>query len=145
VPDDWKRYTDDAGWSVAAPATWDTSTTSRGELQIKDPDTRATLRVKVINDPPADANALTDSRKRSFMTLGKYAELKLEASQVGDLVANDLEFTFYDTVDLHVLDRSFITGGRGYSLYWQTPGSQWEASRATFDQIVASFTPAPSG
>jgi hypothetical protein len=39
------------------------------------------------------------------------------------------------------MNLGFVTGGKGYALYFQTKAENWDASQATFDQIRQSFRP----
>jgi hypothetical protein len=57
--------------------------------------------------------------------------------------AADWEFTYSDGgAQLHALDRVFVVGGRGYSLFFQTHGDDsWPAARNDFDTIASTFQP----
>ena len=60
--------------------------------------------------------------------------------------AADLEFTFFDTTTLHVLDRTFVdeSGTQAYALYWQVNEAGWEEARPVFDQLLETFRPRPA-
>lgn len=74
--------------------------------------------------------------------LNAYQQIRLEPVVFQGTDAADLEFTYTDGgADLHVLDRTFIAGGRGFALYWQVPTQDYAASLPRFEQLAATFRP----
>jgi hypothetical protein len=145
TPEGWTRYVDEAeGWSIAVPPGY-VQTTYRGtQVQFKDPDTRRTLRVDY--DPDPGDSPLRDWQRFSPQlvgVLGQYNELRLEETEQNGLPAADLEFTYFDQTDLHVLDRRVHAqdGSEAWSLYWQVPEPGFAESLPVFKQIAASFSP----
>ncbi len=61
--------------------------------------------------------------------------------QVAGVEGADWEFTFEG---LHVLNRVFVSGGTGHSLWLQTPEDDFTAARADFEQIAEAFSPVGS-
>lgn len=144
TPEGWTRYVDEAeGWSVAVPPGY-AQTVHRGQVQFKDPETRRTLRVD--RDPDPAESPLRDWQLFSGQlaaALQQYEELRVEETEQNGLPAADLEFTYFDQTDLHVLDRRVHAqdGSEAWSLYWQVPEPGFAESLPVFEQIAASFTP----
>jgi hypothetical protein len=140
LPQGWVRYKDPDGWSVGVPAGYVQSDRG-GQVQLRDEKTRRTLRVN--DDVSLAGSALATWQAFSPEldgSLERYEELRVEAR--GDSSA-DLEFTFFDQTQLHVLYRLVVAGDRGYGLYWQIPESGWADGVQVFEQIAATFQPAP--
>ena len=139
-------YEDPAqGWTVATPAGW-TTTDSRDARQLKDDETRSTLRVRAPGATGDDATALADVRAGAYGSLGQYVELSRGPGELGGQPTADVEFTFFaDGVSLHALSRSFVLDGQAYELYWQTNADDWGTARGLFDEVAATFRPAESG
>ncbi|MDP9434386.1 MAG: serine/threonine protein kinase, partial [Actinomycetota bacterium] len=72
-----------------------------------------------------------------------YSEIRIQRVDYRGLEAADWEFTYTaGGVDLHVVNRVFVAGDRGYSLYFQTRAGDWPQARQDFERIAASFRPA---
>ena len=145
LPDGWVRYEDpDEGWSIGVPPGYER--TDRGEqMQFRDGDNRRTLR---ISAGPPDGTPLESAQAFSRAldgTLRDYEELGVEETEYLGRPAADLEFTYYDTTTLHVLDRRFVdeSGTQSYSLYWQVNEAGWDEARPVFDELLQTFRPRP--
>jgi hypothetical protein len=143
LPDGWTRYEDpQEGWSIGVPPGYERSDRN-GQVQFRNAQQRRTLRVDA--SPPrgepievfqAFSRALDDS-------LQDYEELRLEPTEYLGQPAADLEFTFFDTTTLRVLDRTFVdaSGTQAYSLYWQVNEAGWDEARPVYDQLLETFRP----
>ena len=143
LPEGWSRYEDPAGWSVGVPPGY-VRTTYRGtQVQLRDPDTRRTLRIDVRPAGGASAQeAFEDLSPQLAAQLGAYTELRLEAvdGPVPGEEPAELEFTYFDQTGLHVLDRGFTTAaGDRVALYWQVPEEGFAASLPVLDEITTTF------
>jgi hypothetical protein len=142
VPDGWKTYDGSAGWTVAVPASYATSTFN-GAPQYKDPETGRTLRVSTGT---GRADAVKDRREQAASFAKRhenYQEVRIESIDFRGYEAADWEFTYSDGgADLHALSRVFVVDGRGYSLFFQTRSTDdWSTARAEFDKIAEAFQP----
>jgi hypothetical protein len=142
VPDGWKTYENSAGWTVAVPASYETSTFN-GSPQYKDPETGRTLRVSTGN---GRADAVQDRKEQAASFAARhenYREARIESIDYRGYEAADWEFTYSDKgADLHALSRVFVVDGRGYSLFFQTRSTDdWSAAKAEFDKIAEAFQP----
>jgi len=143
VPADWSSYSEPTeGWSLRYPPSWVRSDFS-GQVQFRDPATRWTLRVDYSTTPKASALLAWQQASPAFArALNAYQQIRLEPVVFQGTDAADLEFTYTDGgADLHVLDRTFIAGGRGFALYWQVPTQDYAASLPRFEQLAATFRP----
>jgi serine/threonine protein kinase len=144
VPEGWVTHEGD-GWSVAVPPSYAKSSFN-GSPQYKDRATGRTLRVSMTAAGGGKADAVRDRRDQAASFAARhsgYREISIAAADYRGLAAADWEFTYADggTV-LHALSRVFVVDGTGYSLFFQTRGSDdWAAARADFDKIAASFRP----
>ena len=143
LPAGWATYTDPGeGWTVGVPPGYER--TDRNDLvQFRDPATRRTLRVDVSSSPNPDGAlaAWEDFAPALAQRLPQYQQLRLEEVDYKGLDAADLEWTYVDGTELRVLDRTFVSGGEGFALYWQVVAEDWDAARPVFDQIAGTFTP----
>ena len=132
-----------SGWTVAVPPSYAASSFA-GFPQYKDPTTGRTLRVSWTGPGGGKADAVKDRRDQAAFFAGShssYHEIAITKADYRGLEAADWEFTYTSGgTQLHVLNRVFVIGGRGYSLFFQTRGSDdWNAARSDFDKVAASF------
>jgi serine/threonine protein kinase len=143
IPAGWTSYTDpNRGYTLGVPPGY-TQSTRNGLVQFRDEANRRTLRIDFSSTPDADG-ALAAWTKYSPALAGRlpqYQELRLEEVEYKGLDAADLEFTYVEGTKLRVLDRTFVSGGEGFALYWQVRAEDWDAARPLFDQIAATFQP----
>ena len=143
LPAGWTSYTDPGeGWTVGVPPGYE-RTSRNGLVQFRDAATRRTLRIDFSNSPDPDG-ALAAWQKYApalAKKLPQYQQLRLEEIDYEGLDAADLEWTYVEGTKLRVLDRTFVSGGEGFALYWQVPADDWDAARPVFDQIAGTFTP----
>ena len=145
LPEGWGRYEDPAGWSVGVPPGWVRTTYRDTQVQLRDPDTRRTLRIDVRpagSTSPLEAFAALSPQLAA--QLASYAELRLESVDLGDDAPGEdpaeLEFTYFDETGLHVVDRGFTTSaGDRVALYWQVPEQGFDDSLPELDEITATF------
>jgi hypothetical protein len=145
-PEGWTRIEGDAGWSGAVPPSY-TAGSFNDFPQYKDPETGRTLRVSYTAPGGGKDDAVQDRRDQAEYFASRhddYSEITIEQADYRSYEAADWEFTYDEGgTDLHVLNRVFVVDGRGYSLYFQTRGSDdWDEARAEFEQILATFSPA---
>lgn len=143
LPDGWTRYTDAAdGWSIGVPPGYEQSV-RKGKVQFRNDDTRRTLRVDVVS-PEGGALASSEALGRSLG--GSFQNYDQQSNTEVDYRgwdAADLAFTYFDTTELRVRNRTVVPeGGPAYELYWQTNDSDFVDSRLVLDELLATFSPA---
>jgi predicted Ser/Thr protein kinase len=144
LPDGWRLYTDDTGFSVYVPADWritreGTLVYFRGDGRVLGIDQRDDPQW----DPVADWTRQRDARRAAGEFPG-YSELRLEPVDYG-LVAADWEFTFdgRSGVRQHVNNRGVVVSEtKAYGFWWQTTHTDWEAAQPALDLVFSSFRPA---
>ena len=145
LPEGWTRYQDPTeGWSIGVPPGYERSERN-GQVQFRSDEQRRTLRIDASpasGEPLEVFAALSQALERS---LTDYRQLRLEAVEHRGRPAAELEFTFFDETELHVLDRTFHdeSGSQAYALYWQTREQDWADARPVFDQLLETFEPRP--
>jgi hypothetical protein len=144
VPAGWQTHSS-SGWTVAVPASYSASTYN-GFPQYKDASTGRTLRVSTTGAGGGKADAVKDRRDQASFFAKKHAayhEISIASASYRGYEAADWEFTYDEGgTTLHALSRVFVVDGKGYSLFFQTRGSDsWSAARAEFDQIAGAFQP----
>ena len=142
APAGWQSHTGGIGWVAAVPASYATGSFG-GSPQYKDSGTGRTLRVETgagRSDPVQDRRNQAASFAASHPS---YREISIHSVSYRGYPAADWEFTYSDGgTSLHTISRVFVVGSTGYSLYFQTRGSDnFAAARSDFDQIAASFRP----
>jgi serine/threonine protein kinase len=122
------------GWTVTLPAGYER--TSRG--RYRQADTGRELRIETGEGQP-DAVADRERQAASFARNNpSYQEIRIDPVQYKGVPGADWEFTFEG---LHVLNRVFVIGGTGHSLWLQTPEDDVSAARQDFDRIADAFSP----
>jgi hypothetical protein len=144
VPAGWvTHHTSD--WTVAVPPSY-TPGSFNGAPQYKDRATGRTLRVSTTSAGTGSSDVVADRRFQAAAFASKhpsYREIGIGKADYRGRETADWEFTYSDGgADLHALSRVFVVNGRGYSLFFQTHGTDdWAAARADFDRIAAAFQP----
>jgi hypothetical protein len=144
VPSGWvTHHTSD--WTVAVPPSY-TPGSFNGAPQYKDRATGRTLRVSTTTAGTGTSDVVADRQFQAAAFARKYPsyrEIGIGKVDYRGRQAADWEFTYSDGgADLHALSRVFVVNGRGYSLFFQTHGTDdWAAARADFDRIAAAFQP----
>ncbi len=126
--------TGEAGWTVALPPGYQQTAPGR----YRQADTGRELRIDTGEGQP-DAVADRERQAASFARRNpSYEQIRIEPVDYQGVEAADWEFTFQG---LHVLNRVFVVGGTGHSLWLQTPEDDFSAAREDFDAIVDAFVP----
>ena len=144
LPAGWEPYTDpEEGWTIGVPPGYDRSTYRGTQVQLRDEQTRFTLRVDWSADPAPSALAAWQAFSPQLATaLTGYQQRRLAQVEFMGLDAADLEFTHTSKgADLHVLDRTFVSadGGQAVALYWQVNDEDYAGSLELFEQLAATF------
>ncbi len=145
VPAGWSEYTDPSGaYTIAHPPGWTVEPTGGSRTKFREPGTGTYLLVDWTATPRADPVADWQSQSGSFQAgHDGYRTLRIEAARYRDYNAAVWEFGYRDGgADLHVANLGFVTGGRGYALYFQTHEENWAASQPLFQQFQQAFRPA---
>ena len=145
LPDGWSRYEDpQEGWSIGVPPGYD-RTDRNGQVQFRNDEQRRTLRIEASPPRGEPLEVFEDFSRALEDSLQDYEELRLEPTEYLGQPAADLEFTFFDTATLRVLDRTFVdeSGTQAYALYWQVNEAGWDEARPVFDQLLETFRPRP--
>jgi hypothetical protein len=144
IPDGWVTH-DSSGWTVAVPSSY-AAGTFNGFPQYRDGSTGRTLRVSTTGAGGGKADAVKDREEQASFFARKHAgyrQIRIEPADYRGYEAADWEFTYAEGgTSLHALSRVFVVDGRGYSLFFQTRGSDdWAAAKKDFDKIAAAFQP----
>jgi hypothetical protein len=142
LPDGWVPYHDDAaGYSIGYPAGWHVVPAGGPRVDFRDPATGAFLRVDWTATPLSDPVA--DWRNQSVGFAQRHAgyqEIGIAPFTYRDYNAALWEFRYGDP-QIHVANLGFVTGGKGYALYFSAPEDQWAASQPALDQFRQAFQP----
>jgi serine/threonine protein kinase len=143
LPDGWRLYTDETGFSVYVPEDWQVS--REGTLVYFRGDGR-TLGIDQSDDPQWDPVADWTRQRDARLASGDfpgYDEVRLEAVDYG-IVAADWEFTFDGSSGArqHVNNRGVVVSDdKAYGFWWQTTDADWDAARSALDLVFDSFRP----
>ncbi len=122
------------GWTVTLPAGYE----RRGGGRYRQADTGRELRIETGEGQP-DAIADRERQAASFARNNpSYREIRIDPVQSKGVQGADWEFTFDG---LHVLNRVFVVGGTGHSLWLQTPEDDFSQARQDFQLIADAFSP----
>jgi hypothetical protein len=142
LPAGWVPYHDDAGgYSIGYPEGWQVVPAGGPRIDFRDPATGAFLRVDWTATPGSDPVA--DWRNQSVGFAQRHAgyqEIGIAPFTYRDYNAGLWEFRYGDP-QVHVANLGFVTGGKGYALYFSAPEDQWAASQPTLDQFRQAFQP----
>ena len=122
---------------MAVPTSWQVRSFG-GFPEYRDPATGRALRVstgKGQPDPVADRQAQARSFRVAHPT---YAEIGITPTTYQGHAAADWEFTFEG---VHVLDRVFVVGGTGYSLWFQAPAAGFAGAGADLAAVLRDLPP----
>jgi eukaryotic-like serine/threonine-protein kinase len=145
VPAGWSTYTDPAGsYTIAHPPGWQVQATEGTRTRFREPGTGTYLMVDWTAAPRPDPVADWQSQSENFRAgHDNYRTVRIEKAQYRDYNAAVWEFAYRDGgADLHVANLGFVTGGRGYALYFQTHEENWASSQELFRQFQQAFRPA---
>jgi eukaryotic-like serine/threonine-protein kinase len=110
-------------------------------VDFRDPATGVFLRVDWTATPGSDPVA--DWRNQSIGFAQRhpgYQEIAIAPATYRDYNAGLWEFRYGDP-PVHVANLGFVTGGKGYALYFSAPEDQWAASQPALDQFRQAFQP----
>ena len=145
VPANWVRYRDpDTGFTIAHPPGW-TVTRSGTLTDIRDPVSRAYMRIDHQQPPnPSPEGAWQSFEPRFAAQYANYQRVQITPTTFKGYRAAIWEFTYSDGgADLHAVDLGFIAGKYGFALNWQTRAADWDRMKPMFEQFKESFK-APS-
>ena len=144
APDGWQTYTQpDAGYTIAYPEGWEVVPAGGPRIDFRDPETGSYLRVDWTTTPKDDPVADWRQQTQSFAGRHEgYEEIGIAPYSYRDYNAALWEFRYSNGGSrLHVGNLGFVTGDRGFALYFQTDDARWAESQPLFDQFRSSFQP----
>jgi eukaryotic-like serine/threonine-protein kinase len=144
LPAGWTRYEGPNGaYSIAYPQGWQVVPADGPRVRIRDPQTGSYLLIDWTATPRPDPVADWRQQSQGFAARHEgYREIRIAPFRYSDYDAAIWEFRYRDQgADLHVANLGFVTGGRGYALYFQTHQDRWAASEATFARFRQTFRP----
>ena len=111
---------------------------------FREPGTGTYLMVDWTPTPGPDPVADWQSQSGNFAARHQgYRTVRIEHASYRDYNAAVWEFGYSERgANLHVANLGFVTGSRGYALYFQTHEENWAASQGTFRQFQQAFRPA---
>ena len=134
APADWQTLEGD-GWTVRYPPGWERSS-YRGQVQLKDPETRRTVRVGPASLGSSPLGVLTTTASSFATSHTNYQQITLEQRDQNAV----WEMTYTDGgADLHAADHAVVLDGRGFTVFTQAKSADWDAARGQLEQIVASL------
>jgi hypothetical protein len=145
LPAGWYLYSDQTGFSVAAPDGWAVSREGT-ILYFRDPSGGRIFSVdqtnRPQNDPVADWTRQEGERAASYYP--GYQRIRIEPVQYFVACA-DWEFTYDQRgTRAHVINRGVVTSDhQAYGIWWSTPDAAWQENRQYFDLIMSTFKPKP--
>jgi hypothetical protein len=142
LPDGWVPYHDDtAGYSIGYPAGWQVVPAGGPRVDFRDPATGVFLRVDWTATPRDDPVADWRNQAVGFARRHPgYQEIGIAPATYRDYNAGLWEFRYGDP-QIHVANLGFVTGGKGYALYFSAPEDRWAASQPLQDQFRQVFRP----
>ena len=139
-----------AGFTIAAPTTWTTSTNGAFETYLTDP---AASNVNMLVDltPHTYSNMLQEAQyieRQSIAKFPGYHRVNLEALTIRGRAGSFWKFTWMDNgVQQTALDLLFVlntaSGPQSYALYATAPSSMWQQLQPVFDEELRTFAPLP--
>jgi len=140
VPDGFRTYTDERGFSVAVPDGW--QRVVEGEVvDFRSPDGSQLLRFD--RRPAAEAGAAATWKGAEPTVeerLEDYKRVRIEPVEYRGYDAADWEFTFTgDGGPRRVIDRGFVVGDIGYAIYLSVPEERFEEDRHIFETATETF------
>ena len=141
---------ENAGWSLAAPASWTMSTTGERTF-LRDP-AAANVYIQIDLTPhtfPNDMLREAQYIKQQSLVKGSfpgYVQQGLAAIPIRGTAGSYWKFTWQDDgVQQQAIDLLFViptsTGSQSYALYMSAPASTFGQFRPIFDEEVETFVP----
>ena len=141
---------EDAGWSLAAPANWQMSTSGERTF-LRDP-AAANVYIQIDLTPHTfPNNMLREAQYIKQQSLAKgsfpgYVQQGLAAIPIRGTAGSYWKFTWQDDgVQQQAIDLLFViptsTGSQSYALYMSAPASTFGQFRPIFDEEVETFVP----
>jgi eukaryotic-like serine/threonine-protein kinase len=140
----WASYEDSAaGYSIAYPQGWQVEPPDGTRVDISDPQSGSYLRIDWTDEPRPDPVADWRHQSHGFAARHEgYQEVGIEPYDYRDYDAAVWEFRYRDGgADLHAVNLGFVTGDRGYALFFQTHEENWSDSQDTFATFQDTFRP----
>jgi len=140
VPDGFRRYTDDRGFSVAVPKGW--RRVQEGDVvDFRSNDGTRLLRFDRRAAAGASAAATWKAAEPTVeQRLEGYERVRIEPVKYRGYDAADWEFTFTgDGGPRRVLDRGFVVDDVGYAIYLSVPAERFEEDRHIFETATETF------
>ena len=112
---------------------------------FRDPATGSYLRVDWTDTPKDDP--AQDWREQAVVFArnhANYQERGIGPTTYRDYNAAVWEFTYGSGTTVHATNLGFVTGGRGYALFFQTPEDIWASSQGLNQQFRDAFRPVPA-
>jgi eukaryotic-like serine/threonine-protein kinase len=146
IPAGWTAYQDPSGrYSIAHPPGWSVVPRTDTITDFRDPTTGSYLRVDWTDTPKDDPTQ--DWREQAVVFASRHAnyqELGIAPTTYRDYTAAVWEFTYGSGTTVHATNLGFVTGGRGYALFFQTPEDLWASSQGLSQQFRDAFLPVPA-
>jgi eukaryotic-like serine/threonine-protein kinase len=146
IPAGWTAYQDPSGrYSIAHPPGWSVVPKTDTITDFRDPATGSYLRVDWTDTPKDDP--AQDWREQAVVFArnhDNYQELGIGPTTYRDYNAAVWEFTYGSGTTVHATNLGFVTGGRGYALFFQTPVDIWASSQVLNQQFRDAFRPVPA-
>ena len=137
-----------AGFGIAIPTTWTTSTNGAFETYLTDP---AASNVNMLVDltPHTYPNMLQEAQyieRQSTAKFPGYHRVNLEPLTIRSTAGSFWKFTWMDNgVQQTALDLLFVlntaSGPQSYALYATAPSSMWQQLQPVFDEELRTFAP----
>jgi hypothetical protein len=153
LPSGWTRFThpasgtETAGFAIAAPASW-TSSTSGYQTYLRDPSANVNILIDLTpHTYPSDMLREAQYIKaQSLPRFPGYSQIGLAAITIRGTPGSYWKFTWLDNnVQQEAIDLLFIlqtaSGPQSYALYMTAPASVWNQTRPIFDEEVETFAP----
>jgi hypothetical protein len=143
LPAGWKEYRDSTGFSVYVPDGWAKS--QRGTIVYFRKDGKI-LGIDQTDDPRPDPVKDWRTQARNRVAGGDFVNYQEVGIKAVDYFRKAADWEFLHTRDgvrKHVNNRgTVVADDKAYGFYWETPESEWAASRADLQLIFDSFQPA---
>jgi predicted Ser/Thr protein kinase len=144
LPEGWQMYTDQTGFSLAAPTGW--QMTREGTILYFRDGAGRVLGIDQSSQPNMDpvADWTNQERQRAGSFYHGYQRIRIDPVKYF-IACADWEFT-YDQggTRAHVINRGFVTSDhQAYGIWWSTPDNVWPDNLKYFDLITSTFKPKP--
>jgi predicted Ser/Thr protein kinase len=144
LPEGWQMYTDQTGFSLAAPTGWQMS--REGTILYFRDGAGRVLGIDQSSQPNMDpvADWTNQERQRAGSFYHGYQRIRIDPVKYF-IACADWEFT-YDQggTRAHVINRGFVTSDhQAYGIWWSTPDNVWQDNLKYFDLVTSTFKPKP--